>query len=113
MNNDEKLKIIKEKLLEFSFLKGIEPERLDQLCEKTDIIDIKAGSIMLRKGEPCHKGLYLVYEGKILIENPDQDTSYTVEKGEVVGITAFMGRMTYAITATCIEDSELIFLPDI
>ena len=113
MNSDEKLKTIKEKLLEFSFLNEIEPERLDQLCEKTDIIDIKAGSIMLRKGEPCHKGLYLIYEGKILIENPDQDTSYTVEKGEVVGITAFMGRMTYAITATCLENSELIFLPDI
>ena len=113
MDSDEKLQIIKEKLLEFSFLKEIEPDRLDELCERTDIIDIKAGSIMLRKGEPCHKGLYLLYEGKILVENPDEDISYTVEKGEMVGITAFMGRMTYAITATCLEDSELIFLPDI
>jgi len=113
MNNNDKLEIIKEKLLEFPFLSNIDTARLDDLCEKTDIIDVNKGSIMLKKGEPCHKGLYLIYEGKILIENPDNDISYTVEKGDVVGITAFMGRMTYAVTATCLEDSELIFLPDI
>jgi CRP-like cAMP-binding protein len=104
---------LKDLIKKFPFFQGIDDERIDQLCDETDIVDLEADSILLRKGEPCHKGLYLIAEGEILVENPDRDVRYTVRAGDVVGITAFLGRRTYAVTATSLVDSELIFLPDI
>ncbi len=108
-----KIKEIKAKLEEFPLVKSIDKFRIEELCEKTDIFSFKSGDIILRKGEPCHKGLYLLTKGKIEVVNPDTGLSYFVEKSDIVGITAFIGRRTYAVTATCVEDSEVIFLPDI
>ncbi len=104
---------IKQVLKEFPFIRDIDDFRIEELCERTDILSFKAGDIILRKGEPCHKGLYLIIKGKIEVVNPDTGLSYFVEKNDIVGITAFIGRRTYAVTATCVEDSEVIFLPDI
>jgi signal-transduction protein with cAMP-binding, CBS, and nucleotidyltransferase domain len=110
---ENKFQKIKEKLRQFPFIENIDEFRIDELCEKTDILYFKTGDIILRKGEPCHKGLYLIVEGKVEVENPDTELSYFVEKNDIVGVTAFIGRRTYAVTATCIENAEVIFLPDI
>jgi CRP-like cAMP-binding protein len=104
---------MKEKLKKFSFFNEVEDNRLDELCENAKIITLPADSILFKKGEPCHKGLYLVFKGKILVENPQQNITYTVSEGEIAGITAFIGRRTYAVNALILEDVELIFLPDI
>lgn len=104
---------MKEKLRKFSFFKDIDDERINQLCEKTKIINISADTVLFRKGEPCHKGLYLIYEGEVKVESSEHDIDYTVNSGDIVGITAFIGKRTYSVTATIQKDSELIFLPDI
>jgi len=101
---------LKNLIKKFPFFEGIDDERIDQLCDKTDIVELEADSILLRKGEPCHKGLYLITTGKILVKNPDRDVKYTAEAGDVVGITAFLGRRTYAVTATSLVASHVFFL---
>ncbi len=104
---------VKELIKEFSFFRDIDEERINELCENTSIVELETDSILLRKGEPCHKGMYLICEGEILVENPEKSVVYKAEKGDVVGITAFLGRRTYAVNAKCIKNSELIYLPDI
>ena len=104
---------MKEKLKKFSFFQDIDEERINQLCEKTKIVQLPADSVLFRKGEPCHKGLYLICYGEVKVENIEQSINYSVSDGDIVGITAFIGRRTYAVTATLLKDSEFIFLPDI
>ena len=104
---------IKKKLKEFEIFKQIDDDRLEQLCSNTQIVLLEENDILIKKGEPCHKGLYFVYDGEIFVENPDTQISYTVGKGGIVGITAFTGKTSYAVNATCSKESELIFIPDI
>lgn len=104
---------LKELFKKFSFFNEIEESRIDELCDNTNVVELETDAVLFRKGEPCHKGMYLITDGEILVENPDSNISYKVSAGDVVGITAFLGRRTYAVTAISLAQSELIFLPDI
>ena len=104
---------IKEKLKSFYFLSDIDEERINELCEKTNIVFIEKGNILFRKGEQYHKGLYLIYDGKIQLSSPDFSEKLLLSNGDVAGVLAFIGKSTYNADAEVIEDSELIFLPDV
>ncbi len=104
---------IKEKLKSFYFLENINDERIDELCEKTKTVFIEKDKILFRKGEQYHKGLYLIYDGKVQLTSPDFKNELILSNGDVVGVMAFVGKSTYNANAVILEDSELIFLPDV
>ncbi|GEM_PF-4740815 len=113
MEEQSKLHLIKSKLKDFPIFKKLDNIRIDELCQKSDIIEVEAGSVIFKKDESCQKGVFLVVDGVVSIDNSEKSVSYKVSNGDFVGLTAFLGRRTYPVTATCVEDSELIFLPDI
>ncbi len=104
---------IKEKLKTFYFLEDIDELRIDEICEKTKIVFIEKDNILFRKGEQYHKGLYLIYDGKVQLSSPDLKEDLILANGDVVGVMAFVGKSTYNADAITLEDSELIFLPDV
>ncbi len=104
---------IKEKLRSFYFLEDVDDNRIDELCEKTNIVYIDKDNILFRKGEPYHKGLYIIYEGKVKLTSPDFKEDLELASGDVVGVLSFIGKSTYNADAQVVEDSELIFLPDV
>ncbi len=105
--------MIKEKLRQFYFFNDIDEERINELCEKTQIINIEKEKILFKKGEQYHKGLYIIYEGKIQLISNDFNEEVILSNGDFVGVMAFIGKSTYNADAISIEDTELIFLPDI
>ena len=104
---------IKEKLKTFYFLEDVQDARIDELCEKTKEVFIEKDNILFRRGEQYHKGLYLIYEGKIQLSSPDFKDSLILANGDVVGVMAFVGKSTYNAEAITLENTELIFLPDV
>ncbi len=108
-----KIQEIKEKLKTFYFLEDIDDTRINELCERTKEVFIEKGNILFRKGEQYHKGLYLIYKGKIQLYSPDFNEPLILANGDVVGVMAFVGKSTYNAEAIILEDTELIFLPDV
>ena len=104
---------VKEFLKKFYFLDDVNEEKINDLCEKIKIVSIKKDNILFHKGEHYHKGLYLIYEGKVQLSNSNFKRPITLTIGDVVGVMAFVGKSTYNADAITLEDTELIFLPDV
>jgi CBS domain-containing protein len=103
---------ITKKLVLMDLFDKIPEERLEKVIKNTSVIEIKQNDILFNEGDNYHKGVYIILKGAIALEN-DRIEKTILKPGDVVGLTTFVGKSAYSVTATAEDDSTLIYLPEI
>jgi len=92
----------------FSFLR---PEQVDAISERAERIRLPAGAIVYEQGARADH-LYTVLDGEVTLRLPGQDGFNVVidqlRRGEMFGSCVCFQRDSYALTAQCATDSELL-----
>ena len=87
------------------------PKQLDIISEQSNKIRLEAGEIVYNMGDPADH-LYTVLEGQVALRMPGKSgTSVLIDqlgKGATFGSCVSFHGGTYALTAQCTEDSQLL-----
>ena len=92
----------------FSFLR---PEQIDAISERAERISLSAGATVYERGAKAEY-LYTVLDGEITLRLPGKDgLSVVIDQlgeGAMFGSCVCFQRDSYALTAQCTKDSELL-----
>lgn len=92
----------------FSFLR---PEQVDAISERAERVTLPAGATVYERGAPADH-LYTVLEGEVTLRLPGRGgVSVVIDQltqGEMFGSCVCFERDSYALTAQCTRDSELL-----
>jgi CRP-like cAMP-binding protein len=93
----------------FEFLR---PDQVDALSNAAEVLRLKAGEPVYYQGEQADS-LYVMLSGEIALRLPGQaGVSILIdqlsERGAMFGSSLSFRIGTYALTAQCVEDSELL-----
>jgi len=100
------------KLMSQHLFAGIDLNTLQSTILSLQELYLLKDEMLFRKGERYHKGIYFVTNGKIKLEKADA-TFYFICENDSVGITTFIGKNMYVTSARALEDSTVIFLPEL
>ncbi|KAA0257075.1 CBS domain-containing protein [Deferribacter autotrophicus] len=109
MINDEILNL----LTNFYLFQGIEPDRLKPVAKNAEIVTLSKGDVIFYKGDKYHRGVYLIVEGTVVYKSDFGHEDIVLKPGDFVGLTTFLGKSKYLVTAICEEDSTLVFFPEV
>jgi CBS domain-containing protein len=101
-----------EKLASFYAFRGIDEKRLKSLMGKAEFLMADSGEVIFKKSESYHKGVYVVYSGEVELIGDTGVKAVAVE-GDFAGLSNFVGKSVYHVSAVTSKPSELIFLPEI
>jgi len=76
------------------------------------IVELNHNEKLFEKNETYHKGIYFVLEGSVLFINNER-TIAEMGYGSILGITTFLGKSTYMVSAVANNFVKLIFFPEI
>ena len=92
----------------FGFLR---PEQVDAISEASEKVKYDAGNIVYEKGSQASH-FYTILSGEVTLRLPGRGTVSIVidqlTKGAMFGSCVCFSSDTYALTAQCTEDSELL-----
>lgn len=92
----------------FGFLR---PKQVDAISERAERVRLDAGAVVYQRGEKA-EGLYTVLSGAVTLHLPGTDGFSVVidqlGRGDMFGSCVCFQRDTYALTAQCADDSELL-----
>ncbi|MFQ6673765.1 MAG: Crp/Fnr family transcriptional regulator [Fidelibacterota bacterium] len=104
-------------LTESAFFKGIRPEELDRIALISQPVSFDRGNPIFAAGQEA-SSLFLVGQGEVELRfsidhlnGPVELTLLTVKRGDMFGWSSFAGRLTYALSAHAVTDSELYRIP--
>jgi len=82
---------------------------------KRDVREVflNKGEILFNKDESYHQGVYLVVSGEINLVNSKGNILGKLNSGSFAGLTTFLGKSSYVVTAIACENSSLLYLPEI
>jgi len=103
---------ILDRLTRFYVFKGIEYSRMRILLEKGEFVSVEQGEVLFKKGESYHKGVYLVYRGSVELYN-DSGLKVVAAEGDFAGLSNFVGKSVYHVSAMASDNSDLIFIPEL
>ncbi|MCD8569621.1 MAG: DUF294 nucleotidyltransferase-like domain-containing protein [Geovibrio sp.] len=103
---------ILDRLTRFYVFKGIEYSRLRLLLEKGEPVSVEQGGVIFKKGESYHKGVYLIFSGEVELYG-DSGLKAVIDAGDFAGLSNFVGKSVYHVSATASKDSEFIFIPEL
>jgi CRP-like cAMP-binding protein len=87
------------------------PRQLDIISEQSNKVRMEAGEVVYNMGEPADH-LYTVLEGQVALRLPGKGgTSVLIDqlgKGTTFGSCVSFHGGTYALTAQCTEDTQLL-----
>lgn len=87
-------------------------ERLRKTILKCEAVTADVSEVLFRKGESYHKGLYILLFGKVkLTDGSSREVS--VERGGMLGISTFVGKSTYRVTAYADTVCQMVFMPEL
>ncbi|PLX71422.1 MAG: hypothetical protein C0602_01025 [Denitrovibrio sp.] len=104
--------VIIELLQSFYLFNHVSKERLVVMTEKAHFVSLEKDEYLFKRGESYHRGVYVLLEGEIALYPTDSD-SIDMTYGDLVGLTTFLGKSNYSVTAKADTTSELVFLPEI
>ena len=85
----------------------------EQLLLLGTVVSKRKGSVLFSRGDDGH-GVFLIRGGKVLLALDRINPAFpprTLGVGSVIGLPAAVGGSPYSLTATVIEDAELMFVP--
>lgn len=97
----------KEEVFEF-----LRPEQVDVLSNAAEVVRLRAGEFVYYQGEPADS-LYVLLSGQITLRLPGKSgvsilIDQLSEKGTMFGSSLSFRIGSYATTAQCMEDAELL-----
>lgn len=87
-------------------------KRLSVMTGKAQVVYLDKDEYIFKRGESYHRGVYVILSGKAELYN-DNGTNIEMVYGDMIGLTTFLGKSNYYVTARAEEECELIFLPEI
>lgn len=96
-----------------SLFQGLEPERQLEIGRRFRPVDVKAGTVVMREGEPA-AGIYPVVSGRlrILVKKGEAERRLAeLKPGEFAGVRAAASGTPPTTWAVATEDSVLLVLP--
>lgn len=103
---------ISKQLKSFFLFNHVSDERMLVMLEKAQLVNLENNEFLFKRGESYHRGVYILTGGRVVLY-PDSGVSIEMVYGDLVGLTTFLGKSNYSVTAKSEADSELIFLPEI
>ncbi len=94
--------------------KHLPENKLQTIVEHTELINLKKGQLLYKKGEEIQRFVFIVYKGAIkLTQNIDDITSLVdlFEEGDVLGLHPLFKKDTYGFNAIVHEDVTLYKIP--
>ncbi len=90
--------------------RDIPDQTLTACLTRVEEIHLLKEELIFRKGESYHKGIYFVLSGSVrMVTQSDQ---LDVNPGEAVGISTFLGKTMYTVTAIANSDSDIVFIDE-
>ncbi|ADD68020.1 putative CBS domain and cyclic nucleotide- regulated nucleotidyltransferase [Denitrovibrio acetiphilus DSM 12809] len=99
-------------LTRFYLFQGVDSERLEILTSNSSLVELENEDVIFYKNDQYHKGLYLLLDGKVLLDSDDSGSSLTIGTGDLIGLSTFLAKSRYSVTAKCAEGCSLIFFPE-
>jgi len=99
-------------LTRFYLFQGIDNERLETVTGNSQLVSLDKSDTIFYKNDIYHKGLYLLMEGKVFLDSDDSGASLMLGPGDLVGLSTFLAKSRYSVTATCDDECNLIFFPE-
>jgi len=99
-------------LKSFYLFNHVTEERLGVMLDKAHGVTIDKDEYLFKRGESYHRGVYVLIAGKAELITEANETLEMVY-GDILGLTTFLGKSNYSVTAKVEEAGELLFLPEI
>lgn len=100
-------------LQSFYLFNHVFEERLQTMLEKAQMVTLDGNEYLFKRGESYHRGVYVLLDGKVELYTESGD-SLDMVYGDIVGLTTFLGKSNYSVTAKAECDCELVFfLPEL
>lgn len=101
MSKDAKI----DRLAKVRLFSGLNHRQLEHLAEITDEVDVKAGRVLAREGEPAHVA-YVIVSGQAAVTVDGQKVGL-LGPGEMVGEMGLIDGGTRAATVTAETDMDV------
>ncbi|PLX69440.1 MAG: hypothetical protein C0603_00495 [Denitrovibrio sp.] len=99
-------------LQSFYLFNHVSEERLNTMLEKAQMLTLDGDEFLFKRGESYHRGVYVILDGQVDLYTENGDSAEMVY-GDIVGLTTFLGKSNYSVTAKAEGTSELVFLPEL
>jgi CBS domain-containing protein len=90
----------------------INPEHLNRVLKNSSLVELNSGEKLFERGESYHKGIYIIMKGTILFTR-DGEFVTEMSRGDLLGISTFLGKSSYMVDAVAKTDVQLILIPEI
>lgn len=101
-----------DKLTKFQIFKGVEYSLLKLLLENSEVLTADKDEVLFKKGETYHKGIYLIISGQVELFS-FSGQSAIANQGNFAGLSSFLSKTVYYVSAVAAENTELIFIPEL
>ncbi|WP_415238480.1 putative nucleotidyltransferase substrate binding domain-containing protein [Seleniivibrio woodruffii] len=98
--------------VKLSFFASVPRERLKKAIMKCESVTADASEALFKKGESYHKGLYILLQGRVRMTDGG-NREVIIDDGGVIGISTFIGKSTYRVTAYAERACSMLFMPEI
>jgi len=92
-------------------MKEVPVERIEELIEKAQMVELEPDEFLFKRGESYHRGVYIILSGQFSLY-AENGKSLQLGFGEILGLSTFIGKANYSVTSRSEDDCELIFLPE-
>jgi len=96
----------------FYLFNHVDEDRINVMLSRSQQVTLEKDEYLFKRGDSYHRGVYLVLSGRAQLY-PESSESITVSYGDILGLTTFLGKSNYSVTAKAEEDCELLFIPEI
>jgi len=90
----------------------IDHEHLNRVLKNSSLVELNSGEKLFERGESYHKGIYIIMKGTILFTR-DGEFVTEMNRGDLLGISTFLGKSSYMVDAVAKTDVQLILIPEI
>jgi CBS domain-containing protein len=108
MLTDEIIKLLEN----FYLFQGVDLDRLETVTENSQLIALEKDDVLFHRNEAYQQGLYLIVEGKLRLLSDSEHDGVDLSVGDIAGLSTFLSKARYNVTATCEADSTFIFFPE-
>ncbi|MGE4268139.1 MAG: putative nucleotidyltransferase substrate binding domain-containing protein [Deferribacterales bacterium] len=94
------------------FFSSVPKERLKNAIMKCESVTADASEALFKKGESYHKGLYILLSGRVRMTDGGS-REVIIDSGGVIGVSTFVGKSTYRVTAYADTACLMLFMPEL
>lgn len=87
-------------------------ERMHEMLSKSKYVELSPKEFLFKKGESYHRGVYVILDGTMSLYT-EEGSSLQTAYGDILGLSTFLGKSNYSVTAESENKTQLLFIPEI